>query len=183
MSADFQIRALHRVINGSLLSKSEKAVLRFIVNADQRIFSFGLSTVAKELRLSERSVRYAIRTIDDSDGGLGILVLMVEAKAGVLPRVYRVVRERITESVLPYEKGAKKAPSRGAFLPPSSLLGAKMPRITSVTSSCVSGAAEQPPSQGDAPPKASVHSIAAARAKREAAKTASLGRGVEGAAL
>lgn len=144
---------IHSTIERSKLTKSAKALLRFIVNSKVEEFSFGVRTIAERLRLDPTTVRAALRKIDDtSPTGAAILELAQEARYGTQPRVYRVKIERITAGNLARAAAGMDRAIGGESeveIPALGVLAGnprpKSPRITTSPLVVVRYAAEQPP--------------------------------------
>lgn len=146
---------IHSTIERSRLTKSAKALLRFIVNSKAEEFSFGVHTIAERLRLDPTTVRAALRKIDDtSPTGAAILELTQEARYGTQPRVYRVKVERITAGNLARAAAGMDRAIGGESeveIPALGVLAGnprpKSPRITTSPLEDVREAAEQPPTR------------------------------------
>lgn len=146
---------IHSTIERSKLTKSAKALLRFIVNSKVEEFSFGVHTIAERLRLDPTTVRAALRKIDDtSPTGAAILELAQEARYGAQPRVYRVKIERITAGNLARAAAGMDRAIGGESYVEIPALGVlagnprpKSPRITTSPLVDAREAAEQPPTR------------------------------------
>lgn len=162
---------IHAAIESSTLTRAQKRIMKMMVHSGHDLISFGVGTIAKRLNLSDRTVQRAFDRLQKA----GVMAVVHAESLGRFPRVYKLDFDALTGDKL------------GDKCHRPSLLGdivtAKCHRIYRGTSSCVCEDAKQPPSQGELLPKASVHSIATAMAKRDAAKTDPLGRGIEVAAL
>jgi hypothetical protein len=73
-------------ISASTLPESSKRLMMLIARDGLEEFSYGQETVAKKLGLSVRTVRRAIRCLED----IGALTLIHEERFGRIPCVYRV---------------------------------------------------------------------------------------------
>jgi hypothetical protein len=73
-------------IASSVMPESSKRLMSLIVREGLEEFSYGQETVAKKLGLSVRTVRRALRCLED----IGALTLIHEERFGRMPCVYRV---------------------------------------------------------------------------------------------
>ena len=88
---------IHSTIESSGLSKSAKKVLRWLVGSQHTKITFGVQTIARELSLSDRTVRAVLRQLDDTTpDGVGILRLVNREAFGTVPRAYELDLTKIT---------------------------------------------------------------------------------------
>jgi hypothetical protein len=124
---------IHAAIEAAQITDAQKRILKMLVSSGHDLISFGVGTIATRLRLSDRTVQTALRLFQDA----GLLTLVHREVGGRIPRVYKL----------------NLCAMRGEIFHRSSLLGenftAQFHRIYRETSSCVSEAAKQPPSQAE----------------------------------
>ena len=96
-----RLPVVHSTIESSALSKSAKKVLRWLVGSEHTRITFGVNTIARDLDLSERTVRDVLRQLDDTTpAGVGILKLVNKESFGKVPRAYSLDLSKITKERL-----------------------------------------------------------------------------------
>lgn len=132
---------IHAAIEAAQITDAQKRILKMLVNSGHDLISFGVGTIATRLKLSDRTVQRAFDLFQRA----GLMSIVHREAGGRVPRVYKL---NLCASM-----GDKLGRLRGDICHRPSLLGdnvtAQCHRIHRETSSCVSEAAKQPPSQAE----------------------------------